>query len=206
MKELARLLYLWVQQMYYSISGISFLGKSEEFVFLNVLIKHAWILLLHCIVLIKGMMDAHCNTIVLCIMYSIIYIIWHCCRFHLSPIVSSSTSLSSTLIPLVSLFTAFAFSAGDLSQVPSRSDLYSGSLPLWHEEGASVGSHRHDGAVRPLGAGGQKAQNQQEENPRYDSTDTQRGHFANTHTRKALFLISLQSKYAPASLIRFFPP
>lgn len=73
-------------------------------------------------------------------------------------------------IPLCSLFSLphSHLSAGDLPQVPSRSDSYSGSLPHWHEEGASVGSHRPDGAVRPLRAGGQKAQNWQEENPRYE--------------------------------------
>lgn len=88
----------------------------------------------------------------------------------------TSTSHLSSLIPLSSLSSssALTFSAGDLPQVPSRSDSYSGSVPHWHEEGASVGSHRHDGAVRPLRAGGQKTQNQQEENPRYGSTDTQK--------------------------------
>lgn len=58
--------------------------------------------------------------------------------------------------------------AGHLPQVPSWSDSYSRCLPRWHEEGASVGSHRHDGAVRPPRAGGQKAQNWQEEKPRCD--------------------------------------
>lgn len=65
------------------------------------------------------------------------------------------------LFPLLNsnpLLLSFLFtSAGDLPQVPSRSDSYSRSLPHWHEESASAGSHRHDSAVRPLRAWGQKA-------------------------------------------------
>lgn len=119
--------------------------------------------------------------------------IWHCCRFLLlSPppcSLSHSPSLTSS-IPLSSLssLSTLTVSAGHLPQVPSRSDSHSGSLPHWHEEGASVGSHRHDGAVRPLGAGGQKAQNRQEENPRYGSVRTRRNHknmhWTSTHSRK----------------------
>lgn len=75
--------------------------------------------------------------------------------------------ISTRHLFLCSVYT-FTYSAGDLPQVPPWSDSYSRSLSGWHEEGASAGSHRHDGAVRPLRAGGETAQNCKEENPRYD--------------------------------------
>lgn len=100
------------------------------------------------------------------------------------------------LVTLLSLST-LTVSAGHLPQVPSRSDSHSGSLPHWHEEGASVGSHRHDSAVRPLRAGGQKAKNRQEENPRYGSVRTRRNHknmhWTSTHSRKYAYCRQLVS-------------
>lgn len=61
----------------------------------------------------------------------------------------------------------FSSSAGGLSQVPPGSDSDTGSLPHWHEEGASAGSHRHDGTLRPFGSGGETAKDWKEKNPRW---------------------------------------
>lgn len=60
-------------------------------------------------------------------------------------------------------------SAGGLPQVSPGSDSSPGSLPSWHEEGASAGSHRHDSAVWPLRVRGQEAQVREEKNPRYET-------------------------------------
>lgn len=70
------------------------------------------------------------------------------------------------MIQSLPLQRALHASAGRLSQVPPGGHSHPGSVARRHEEGASAGSHRHDGAVRPPRAGGETAQDGQEENPR----------------------------------------
>ena len=98
---------------------------------------------------------------------------------------------SSLLSPLLLTVTS---SAGDLPQVPPRSDSDPRSLPHRHEEGASAGSHRHDGAVRPPGARGQKAEVGQEENPRYGGSSGGHAHTIkkNTHGKSPVDYICLE--------------